>query len=75
VLYGGRLRDLGLLHLAKRILAGVLPMCMNTWWRDEDDGARLFPGVSRSRTRGNRHKVKCRRFCLKIRKTPCLLWL
>lgn len=32
------------------------------------DEARLFPVLPGERTRGNGHKMKCRRFCLNIRK-------
>lgn len=43
-------------------------MCVNTWWRDGDDGAGLFPVVPSDKTRGNRHKMKCRRLRLNMRK-------
>jgi len=43
-------------------------MSMNTRGVCKEDGARLFPEVPSDKTRGNRHKLKHRRFPLSIRK-------
>jgi len=35
--------------------------------RSEEDGGRLFSVVASDRTKGNWHKLKCKKFCFNIR--------
>lgn len=70
--YEDRLGDLECFSLEKRRLRGDL---INAYeylkGGYEVDGAKLFPVLCSSRTRGNGHKLQHRRFTLNIRKYFC----
>jgi len=46
----------------------VFPWWLSLWDGCQDDEAKLLSVVSSDKTRGNRHKLKHRKFCLNLRK-------
>jgi len=61
------LRELGLLSLEKRRFTDLINL-YKYLGAHKEEGDRLSSLVSADRVRGNRHKWKCRKNCLNIRK-------
>lgn len=73
--YKERLRELGLFNLQQRRLGEVLIRLYEyLMGGSTGDGARLFSLVPRDWPRGNRHKLKYKKFRLSIRKKKLLWW-
>ena len=66
--YVERLRELGLLSLKKRLIEDLINACEYLKGGCQKDGSRLLSVVLSDRTRGNGHKLKHRKFHLKMRK-------
>ncbi|GAB0183013.1 hypothetical protein GRJ2_000766600 [Grus japonensis] len=62
--YKERQRKLGLLSLEKRRLRGIMSVIL--MGPHEENRDRLFSVVPSARTRGNGHKLKCRKFYVAV---------
>lgn len=66
-MYEERLREISLFNLEQRMLGTFLSTCIITKVETIEDRPRLFSVMPTDRTRVNEHKLKYRKFCLKIR--------
>jgi len=65
--YEDKLRDLGpFIQEKRRFREDLMNLYKYLQGGCKEDGSRLFPVVSSDRTRGNGHKLKCRRCSLNI---------
>lgn len=63
------MRNLALFYLEKRLRGHLTAIFSYLMGGYSEDGATLFSEVKGGVTRGNRHKLECIKFPLKIRKT------